>query len=478
MKSDGLPTYLLADIAYHRKKLARGFDELCDIWGADHHGHIARMQAALKAFGYDPAVLRVILIQIVSLLRNGQPVDDGEARRGVRHPRRGHRARSGRDATRFFYLMRRHDTPLEFDLELAKKQSMDNPVYYVQYGARALRGHPAPRAQSWGAERLALVAGAGGASWRCPRRSRILRRLADFPDFVADAAAAREPHRLTTYLTELAGEFQSYYTQLQKVHGDTILPQERQRVGDWRATWNWRKTAARLWWVEAIAPGHAERAGAAGRLGARFDAPQRNHHERRRIMTVRYTAVDSMEAPALLDVDRDVDRSVERWREKIEIRLDNRQVFFLFFGSAVVACMLFVLGVMVGKRIESRGQAEAAAPPADPLAALDRVHQPPPGVAAPEPALTFPRTLSGSQAAAPPPKAKAAPRVVVAAARCQAGAPRNPSPSSRPPPSRFPRPPTRRPRPPRAKASSRCRSAPSRRPPRRTPSRSASRAPS
>ncbi|HVV16254.1 MAG TPA: SPOR domain-containing protein [Polyangia bacterium] len=131
-------------------------------------------------------------------------------------------------------------------------------------------------------------------------------------------------------------------------------------------------------------------------------------------MTVRYTAVDSMEAPALLDVDRDVDRSVERWREKIEIRLDNRQVFFLFFGSAVVACMLFVLGVMVGKRIESRGQAEAAAPPADPLAALDRVHQPPPGVAAPEPALTFPRTLAGSQAAAPPPKAKPAPRVLAA----------------------------------------------------------------
>ncbi|HSS40087.1 MAG TPA: SPOR domain-containing protein [Polyangia bacterium] len=132
-------------------------------------------------------------------------------------------------------------------------------------------------------------------------------------------------------------------------------------------------------------------------------------------MTVRYTAIDTMEAPALLDVDRDADRSVERWREKIEIRLDNRQVFFLFFGSAVVACMLFVLGVMVGKRIESRGQAEAAAPPADPLAALDRVHQPPPGVAAPEPALTFPRTLAGSQAAAPPPKAKPAPRVVVAA---------------------------------------------------------------
>jgi septal ring-binding cell division protein DamX len=124
--------------------------------------------------------------------------------------------------------------------------------------------------------------------------------------------------------------------------------------------------------------------------------------------------MESMDAAAISDVDRSDDRNVERWREKIEVRLDNRQVFFLFFGSAVVACMLFVLGVMVGKRIESRGQAEAA-PLADPLAALDRVHQPPPGVAAPEPALTFPRTLAGSQAAAPP-RAKPAPHPVVAAA--------------------------------------------------------------
>lgn len=143
-------------------------------------------------------------------------------------------------------------------------------------------------------------------------------------------------------------------------------------------------------------------------------------------MSVRYTALESMEAPALGDVDRNAEHNVERWREKIEVRLDNRQVFFLFFGSAVVACMLFVLGVMVGKRIESRGQAEAAVPLADPLAALDRVHQPPPGVAAPEPALTFPRTLAaGAQAAAPPPKPKAAarPPVVAAAPRAPVIAP-------------------------------------------------------
>jgi len=105
-------------------------------------------------------------------------------------------------------------------------------------------------------------------------------------------------------------------------------------------------------------------------------------------MSLRYTAVASMDGPAL----EDADQNVERWREKIEVKLDNRQVFFLFFGSAVVACMLFVLGVMVGKRIESRGQADAPVLQ-DPLAALDRAHQPPPGVAAPDPALTFPSTL-------------------------------------------------------------------------------------
>jgi hypothetical protein len=131
-------------------------------------------------------------------------------------------------------------------------------------------------------------------------------------------------------------------------------------------------------------------------------------------MTVRYTAIDSMEESAL----RDVDRNAERWRDKIELRLDNRQVFFLFFGSAVVACMLFVLGVMVGKRIESRGQA-AAPELQDPLAALDRAHKPAAGVAAPAPQLTFPNTLI-----APPAKPKSAtPKLAVAAPLAKPAAP-------------------------------------------------------
>lgn len=275
VKSDGLPTYLLADIAYHRKKLARGFDSLCDIWGADHHGHIPRMQAALKALGADPGTLTVILIQMVSLLRDGKPVAMGK-REGEFVTLDEVIDEVGRDATRFFYLMRRHDTPLEFDLELAKRQSMDNPVYYAQY-AHARCASLQRRAAELGAPAQGLTAELA-AELTLPEEISILRRLSDFPDFVGDAAAAREPHRLVQYIQELAGEFQSYYTRLQKVHGDAILPQRRQRVGDWQASWNWKRTAARLAWVEAIrqvlevalsligvsAPQEMKRAGAAG----------------------------------------------------------------------------------------------------------------------------------------------------------------------------------------------------------------------
>src|ERR1017187_3436805 len=249
VKSDGLPTYLLADIAYHRKKLARGFDQLCDIWGADHNGHIPRMQAALKALGANPDKLSVILIQMVSLLRDGKPVAMGK-REGEFVTLDAVVDEVGRDATRFFYLMRRHDTPLEFDLELAKRQSMDNPVYYAQY-AHARCASLLRRAQELEAPTHAVTPELLRAL-TLPEEIAVLRRLSDFPDFLYDAASAREPHRLVQYIQELASDFQSYYTRLQKVHGDSILPQQRQRVGNWRASWNWQRTAARLAWVEAI----------------------------------------------------------------------------------------------------------------------------------------------------------------------------------------------------------------------------------
>ena len=128
---------------------------------------------------------------------------------------------------------------------------MDNPVYYVQY-AHARCFAILRRARELGAPDLPFTP-AVAARLDLAEEIAIARRLADFPDFVADAAAAHEPHRLTNYLHDLAADFQSYYTRLQKVHGDTILPQERQRTGDWHATWDWEKTAARLHWIRAVA---------------------------------------------------------------------------------------------------------------------------------------------------------------------------------------------------------------------------------
>jgi arginyl-tRNA synthetase len=127
---------------------------------------------------------------------------------------------------------------------------MDNPVYYAQY-AHARCASLLRRARELEAPTYAVTPELLRAL-TLPEEIVVLRRLSDFPDFLADAAAAREPHRLVQYIQELASDFQSYYTRLQKVHGDSILPQQRQRVGDWRATWDWQKTAARLHWVEAI----------------------------------------------------------------------------------------------------------------------------------------------------------------------------------------------------------------------------------
>ena len=299
VKSDGLPTYLLADIAYHRKKLARGFDELADIWGSDHHGHIARMQAALKAFGFDPAVLRVILIQNVSLLRDGVEVKMGK-RAGEFVTLDDVVEEVGRDATRYFYLMRRHDTPLEFDLEVAKRQSMDNPVYYVQY-AHARCAAIRRRAVELEAPRppldADLAAGAGAArgdrdpaaAGRLPRlRGRRGRRArAPPPDDVPDRPGGRVPellhppaegarrHRVAPGAPpdgRLAG-----HVELAQDGGPPLLGRRRR-------------------------PGDAQRAGAAGGVRPRRHGPRDGFgcrgplsDERGRFMTVRYTAIEGME---------------------------------------------------------------------------------------------------------------------------------------------------------------------------------------
>jgi arginyl-tRNA synthetase len=249
-KSDGELTYMAADIANHKAKYDRGFSHLIDLFGADHHGYIQRMKAVAKALGHPPESLEILIIQLVRLLRGGEEYRMGK-RSGEFVTLEDVLDEVGPDAARFFFLLRRHDSHVDFDVELAKKQSLDNPVFYVQY-AHARCASLLRRAAELAFEPPAFDL-ATAARLTLPEELSILRRMAAFPALVDEAATAREPHRLINFATELAQEFQSYYTRLQKVHHDPVLPQERQRQEPgWREKWDAQKTAARLLWIDAI----------------------------------------------------------------------------------------------------------------------------------------------------------------------------------------------------------------------------------
>ena len=207
-KQDGDYTYLASDIAYHRDKLERGYDSLINIWGADHHGYISRMQAAVQSFGYPKDRLRVVLVQMVSLLRGGKKIEMSK-RAGEFVTLREVVDEVGADAAKFFFLMRRSDSHLDFDLDLAKQQSSDNPVYYVQYAHARLsslfrvaqsRGIPIPSVDD--VDHMLLVN---------PDELRLMKHLSCYPGVVEGSAKALEPHRLTFYLQELAGHLHTYY---------------------------------------------------------------------------------------------------------------------------------------------------------------------------------------------------------------------------------------------------------------------------
>ena len=207
-KQDGTYTYLAADMAYHRDKLARGFDTLINIWGADHHGYIPRMEATVQAFGYSKESLKIVLVQMVSLLRGTQKIEMSK-RAGEFVTLREVVEEVGADAAKFFFLMRRADTHLDFDLELAKQQSSDNPVYYVQYAHARLaslfrvaqeRGFSLPNIQD--VDQTLLLH---------EEELRLIKTLAQYPFVIEDSAIAFEPHRVTFYLQELAAQLHSYY---------------------------------------------------------------------------------------------------------------------------------------------------------------------------------------------------------------------------------------------------------------------------
>ena len=217
-KSDGTLTYFASDIAYHDEKYQRGFEYVIDVWGADHHGYVPRMRAAVQAVGRQAQDFDVVLIQLVNLLENGQPVSMS-TRAGKFETLADVVREVGVDAARFMFLSRKSDSPLDFDLELVKQRSMDNPVYYVQYGhARicavlrraAERGITLP--ESLGSELLLALTTAEDLA--------LLRMLERFSDTVAAAAAGLAVHHVSHYLMELAGMLHSYYAKHQVLQED------------------------------------------------------------------------------------------------------------------------------------------------------------------------------------------------------------------------------------------------------------------
>ncbi|HWR40093.1 MAG TPA: arginine--tRNA ligase [Patescibacteria group bacterium] len=220
VRDNGVPTYLAADIAYHRDKFRRGFERVINIWGADHHGYINRVKAAIAAMGYEPERLEVLILQMVSLYqkgelvkmskRTGQGVSLGELMEEV-----------GRDAARFFFIMRSIDSQLDFDLDLAKSHSNDNPVYYIQYA----------HARISSIFRQAAEAGITVADYQTLAREKdkdlmealqslqeeaevdLIKKIGQFPEEVAMAARERAPHRVARYVHDLAGLFHTFYNQ-------------------------------------------------------------------------------------------------------------------------------------------------------------------------------------------------------------------------------------------------------------------------
>ncbi len=205
VRSNGLPTYFAADIAYHQNKFERGFQKVINIWGADHHGHVARMKGAMRALGYDPEKLQVILMQLVRLSQEGEIVRMSK-RSGQYITLAELMDEVGRDAARFFFVMRSPDSHLEFDLDLAKEESAENPVYYVQYAhariCSILKASPEKLTESGAADFTLLKEDA---------EIDLLRKLADFPEEIIEAAVSYEPHRLTRYAHDLASLFHSFY---------------------------------------------------------------------------------------------------------------------------------------------------------------------------------------------------------------------------------------------------------------------------
>jgi arginyl-tRNA synthetase len=220
IKQDGEYTYFSSDIAYHRKKIEKSYDELIDIWGADHHGYIQRVKSVIEALGYPKERLKVLLVQMVNLLRGGKPVQMSK-RAGEFVTLREVIDEVGADTTKFIFLTRRPDSHLDFDLEVAKAQSSENPVFYVQY-ANARINSIFTHAKEKGINTDRLY-DADLRLLSIYEELRIIRKLLIYPMIFEGAVNTHEPHRITFYLQELSGMFHPYYNKCRVVSDDIEL---------------------------------------------------------------------------------------------------------------------------------------------------------------------------------------------------------------------------------------------------------------
>jgi arginyl-tRNA synthetase len=224
VRGNGMPTYFAADIAYHMNKFERGFDRVINIWGADHHGHVSRMKGAMEALGYNPDNLQIIIMQLVRLYKNGEIVRMSK-RTGQFVTLEELVEEVGRDAARYFFVMRSPDSHLDFDLDLAKARTNENPVYYIQYAHaricsifRQLAEHNG-KAPDPGNVDLSLL--------KEEAEILLIRKLADFPEEVAASARDLAPHRMARYLHEVAGLLHSFYNAYRVISDDPGLTDAR-----------------------------------------------------------------------------------------------------------------------------------------------------------------------------------------------------------------------------------------------------------
>ena len=222
IRDNGVPTYFAADIAYHANKFGRGFDRVINLWGADHHGYIARMKAAMQCMGYQPEQLEILILQMVRLLRDGQEVKMSK-RTGQSVTLNELIDEVGTDAARFFFVMRSIDSQLDFDLDLAKKKSNDNPVFYVQYAHARICS-----IMRQVAEVGITVQGKGDYKLLTePVEVDLIKKLGEYPEMLATAAKERAVQQVAHYVYDLAGLFHSAYNQCRILGVNEDLQQAR-----------------------------------------------------------------------------------------------------------------------------------------------------------------------------------------------------------------------------------------------------------